>query len=203
MSKGLFPLFDRPLFRFTLAFFFWFAFWLFVWVLFSHVYILFLKATLVSLFNRDFFSWASGVSQQGVHLALQTNLSIQSVVEQGKQGVLVLTPDVNTMKYTYGWPLLMALLTISARKYLFLKYVGGTLFLVPFSSIGIALDWLWQLVFIGHVFADKIYLNDVLAVSYQFFVLVVPTFVPIVSVLILESDFFKGFVARSEAQNPS
>lgn len=175
--------------RFALKVLAWFIFWTVVW--YEARYLLILPTHLLSGLVATYLlpAWAEAVVQHGTILTLNTSLQVQHIAGAKPGQIALLTPAVNSMLYAYGWPLLMALITASTRRWLIAKMLMATLMLLPFEVAGITFDWVKQ---VG-IEAGALELNplqaNLIAVGYQMFYLIFPALAPVLIWLAMERRF--------------
>jgi len=128
-------------------------------------------------------AWAGGsvegIAFEGSLLTFLTTIEVRSA--SGETGLL--SVDVNPLVYTYGAPLLAALLLASPRGWRML--VPGLALLVPFQAWGIAFDFAAQLLRAGPAVASQAALvgwkAEASALGYQLGSLMFPVMAPVVA----------------------
>lgn len=127
----------------------------------------------------QFPSWVLGIERQGSQHILLTNLRV--LAQNGHIGELV--PEIYAMNYCYGSALLPALLLGSQASKLWWKLPVGLALLIPFQAWSVAFAWLLQVAAHGGPLVasaagfSTIGINLV-AVGYQFGVLILPALIP-------------------------
>ncbi len=146
----------------------------------------------------------AAVEQQGAMVDIVTRFVMavpDSAVSPGTRGQLVFA--INALKYTYGWPLLLAL-TLAAPTMLSEKLyraVMGGLLLLPVPVWGIACEALKVLVFgmdpaIATQMGTTPLARELLALSYQLGYLILPAVAPILIWAAFHQDFLGELLPR-------
>ncbi|SDU30972.1 exosortase H-associated membrane protein [Halopseudomonas salegens] len=151
-----------------------------------------------------FPDWANGVELEGTQLTLVTNL--QFMHESGQRAIL--TPSVEVLNYTYGLPLLVALLIASNAPGLWWKAPLGALILIPFQLWGIAFAWLVAIAIHAQDATQAITgygpaQQNFFATAYQLGTLIMPTLVPIIVWILFERDFANNLVKAKHSESTS
>lgn len=94
-----------------------------------------LAGMVVDLFK---FGLVSAVERQGLELVFVTSIEVHPTPEQ--TGVMIV--EVNSLLYTYGLPLFVALMLAARAKAS--KILAGAALLLPFQAWGVAFDFLAQ-----------------------------------------------------------
>lgn len=146
----------------------------------------------------------AAVEQQGAMVDIVTRFVMavpDSAVSPGTRGQLVFA--INALKYTYGWPLLLAL-TLAAptmlSEKLYRAVIGGLL-LLPVPVWGIACEALKVLVFgmdpaIATQMGTTPLTRELLALSYQLGYLILPAVAPILIWAAFHQDFLGELLPR-------
>lgn len=150
-----------------------------------------------------FPGWATGMEIEGTHLSLLTNLQIEH--ESGRAAYL--TPAAQILNYSYGLPLLVALLLASESKGWWWKAALGAMLLAPLHVLGICSSWLVGIAIHAQQATSSITgftstHQNVIAVLYQFSTLILPTLAPIAIWLIMEREFASGLVRKPGPETP-
>lgn len=140
-----------------------------------------------------FPGWVTGVELNGKTLVLLTQLRVLS--PENRQGQLA--PEVNGLVFTYGAPLLAALLLASRTRRWWWKLPAGLVGLVPFQAWGICFSWLVQVAIVA---GDQTRIqthflpwhSDLIAAGYQFGFLILPTLVPVLLWLSFDRSLVAG-----------
>lgn len=184
--------------RFALKALAWFIFWTVIW--YEARYLLILPVHLLSSGVADYLlpDWAEKVVQHDTILSLNTSLQVEHVAGAGPHQIALLTPAVNSMIYAYGWPLLMALITASTRRWLIPKMLLATLILLPFEVTGITLDWLKQVGIEANALTLTPLQANLIALGYQMFYLIFPALAPVLIWLSMERKFVASLTRLPE-----
>lgn len=143
--------------------------------------------------------WVRGASRDGGTLILDTWLGVTAA--NGQPGYLVAEADF--LLYGYGTPLLAALLLASGARRALPKAALGALCLLPFQAFGVAMDWLRQSVLTaGPQVASQVAFDpiqrELVALGYQFGVLVLPALAPVLLWLALDRRFIATLLLEAE-----
>ncbi len=154
----------------------------------------------------------AGVEQQGTAVDIVTRFVIAAPVDgsapPGATGQVVFA--INALKYTYGWPLLLAL-TLAAptgwREKLYRAVMGGLL-LLPVPVWGVACEALKVLVFqmdpaIAAQMGTTPLTRELLALAYQLGYLILPAVAPILIWAALHRDFLGELAPQTRRVSPS
>ncbi len=194
-----------PLLRFVL--------WTLVWlpVFFTLWYLLApLLLAPLTLIGQALLTWLypdqiESLGLQGHHLQVLTRLPF--TLPDGRTGLITL--DVNILKYTYNLPLLMALLFATQdRHFSANRLIVCYLALLPFQLWGLVFEVLMQLGFrAGPDAARQMGLDgpikNLLALGYQFGVLMLPAISATAIWLALNRDFIASLIQHPRQQPPS
>lgn len=153
----------------------------------------------------------AAVEQQGTAVEIVTRLVMTApaggTTPTGTQGQL--TFAINALKYTYGWPLLLAL-TLAAPtavgEKLYRAVMGGLL-LLPIPVWGLACEALKVLVFnMNPAIADQMgttpLTRELLALAYQLGYLILPAVMPILIWAALHRDFLGELLPQIQRRQP-
>ena len=154
----------------------------------------------------------AGVEQHGTAVDIVTRFVMAAPVDgsapPGTTGQVVFA--INALKYTYGWPLLLAL-TLAAptgwREQLYRVVMGGLL-LLPVPVWGVACEALKVLVFqmdpaIAVQMGTTPLTRELLALAYQLGYLILPAVAPILIWAALHRDFLGELVPQTRLASPS
>lgn len=141
-----------------------------------------------SLLHSIFPSWVDGYEIHGSRIDLFTNIQVPSP-RAGR--VALLTPEADYLTFGYGLPLMVALFMASGIGRSLLKIPLAAVLLLPFTVFGVTFSWLKDVAIVaGPVAASQVHFGeigrDVIALAYQFGVLILPTLAPIVIWLALD-----------------
>lgn len=114
----------------------------------------------------------------------------------------VLTVDVNPLLYSFGLPMLAALILAARQPQALRRLVLGYVVLSPFVTWGLTAEFLKQLVFdTGPAVAAQAGFNalqrEVIVFAYQFGSLILPTVAPAVFWVLTHRAFLESFAGRN------
>jgi hypothetical protein len=143
------------------------------------------------------------VEQQG-HLLLITSTLKPPVATTGSMSRGLLSIDVNVLLYSFGWPMLAALILAARQPHPLRTMLVGYVVLVPFVTFGLVAEFLKHLVFdTGPVVASQTGFGaeqrEAIAYAYQFGVLILPTVAPAVFWVLTHRRFLETFAERPAA----
>lgn len=142
-----------------------------------------------------FPGWVVGTEPEGHALVLLTRLRVFDAA----RGLGELAPQANLLSYTYGTPLLAALLLAARARHAVPKIAAGALALVPFQAWGICFAWLAQVMQSGTVQPQTGFgpwQANAIAAGYQLGFLILPTLAPVAVWLALDRTLLKRFSAE-------
>ncbi|MBN9430342.1 MAG: hypothetical protein J0H09_27945 [Burkholderiales bacterium] len=146
--------------------------------------------------------WTRGVEQEGTTLTLLTSLRVMGLPGTPPGSVAVLSPAADFLIYGYGLPLLCALLLAARARYPFRKMLIGAVALLPFQAWGMCFTWLKEIALTYGPQAGFSPLSQALvAWSYQFGVLVLPTLAPVALWIALDRRFLSTMVIEAALEN--
>jgi hypothetical protein len=120
----------------------------------------------------------------------------------GARGELMV--DAKTAHYSYGLPILLALLLAARSRGLWRRAVAGYLLLLPFQAFSLMFDLLKQMGVAAAGGAAALGIDqwqlEGIGFGYQFGTLVLPTLAPIMLWLWMDRDFFRQVVAEQWLQ---
>lgn len=148
-----------------------------------------------------FADLVAGVQQDGHVLTIVSTLKPALTTTQDlKSGVL--TVDVNPLLYSYGLPMLAALILAVREPHVLRKLGLGYVVLAPFVTWGLVAEFLKRIVFdTGPAVAVQTGFGplqrEAIVFAYQFGSLIVPTVAPAVFWVLTHRSFLEGFVTRN------
>jgi hypothetical protein len=158
-------------------------------------------ALLTSLVTR--IGWSElvqSVEQQG-HL-----LTIVSTLKASAQGAAsgTLSVEVNTLLYSFGYPMLVALTLAARQPHALRTLLIGYVVLAPFVTWGLVAEFLKRVAFdAGPAIASQAGFTplqrEMIAFSYQFGTLILPTVAPAVFWVLTHRRFLEGFASPRAA----
>jgi hypothetical protein len=151
---------------------------------------------IAAAFARFFIALFNGLlvsaTENGAELVFVTSIKVE---QAGQAGVLSI--DVNPLIYTYGLPLLLALMLATRAR--FWRVVAGMAILLPFQGWGIAFDFLAQVgVKLGPEIAMQAGLlgvREAIVLAYQAGNLIFPSLAPVAVWAVLERPFIESLRA--------
>lgn len=152
-----------------------------------------------ALMHAGFGDLVSAVGQTGTSLDFVTTLRPEhSTIQNSAGGVIEV--DVGTLTYTFGLPLLAALILAADGSRSASKLIIGYLALLPFHVWSISADALKQMAItsgsgVSSQTGFAQWQLECIAYAYQFGTLILPAVVPIVVWVLLHRDFVLGLVA--------
>lgn len=141
------------------------------------------------------------VEQQGHLLVIVSTLKPTLATTEGMaQGVLSI--DVNVLLYSFGWPMLAALILAARQPHPLRTILIGYVVLVPFVTWGMVAEFLKHLVFdTGPTVASQTGFGalqrEAIAYAYQFGALILPTVAPAVFWVLTHLRFLETFAGRA------
>ena len=141
------------------------------------------------------------VEQQGHVLVIVSTLKPTLATTEGMaRGVLSI--DVNVLLYSFGWPMLAALILAARQPRPLRNILLGYVVLVPFVTWGVVAEFLKHLVFdTGPTVASQTGFGaaqrEAIAYAYQFGVLILPTVAPAVFWVLTHRRFLETFAGRA------
>jgi hypothetical protein len=148
------------------------------------------------------------VEQHGHVLVITSTLKPPVATTQSMAKGL-LSVDVNMLLYSFGWPMLAALILAARQPHRLRTMLLGYVVLIPFVTWGLVAEFLKHLVFdTGATVASQTGFTalqrEVIAYAYQFGVLILPTVAPAVFWVLTHRRFLETFAERpagAEAQS--
>lgn len=158
-------------------------------------------AMLTTVVTRvGFADLVQAVEQQGHLLTIVSTLKPTLATTQNTASG-VLSVEVNTLLYSFGFPMLAAL-TLAARQPRVVRtLLVGYAVLAPFVTWGLVAEFLKRIVFdAGPAVASQAGFTapqrEVIAFAYQFGSLIIPTVAPAVFWVLTHRRFLEGFAGR-------
>jgi hypothetical protein len=139
------------------------------------------------------------VEQHGALLTFVTSLEIPQGI--AKKGGAVLSVDSNVLLFSFGLPLLVALILAADEPRPIRKLLLGYVILLPFQCFGVVADFLKNVVILaGPAVASQTNFSplqrELVVFSYQFATLILPTVVPAIVWVLLHRRFLERFAGR-------
>jgi hypothetical protein len=150
-----------------------------------------------------FADLVQSVEQQGHMLTIVSTLKPTLSMAQGV-GRGVLSVELNTLLYTFGFPMLVALTLAAAQPHALRTLAIGYAVLAPFVTWGLVAEFLKHIVFdvdpgVASQTGFTPLQREVIAFAYQFGVLILPTVAPAVFWVLTHRRFLESFAARETA----
>ena len=161
-------------------------------------------AMLTAAVTRTAFSdLVQSVEQHGHVLVITSTLKPPVATTQSMSRGL-LSVDVNMLLYSFGWPMLAALILAARQPHQLRTMLVGYAVLVPFVTWGLVAEFLKHLVFdTGPAVASQTGFGplqrELIAYVYQFGVLILPTVAPAVFWVLTHRRFLETFAERPAA----
>jgi hypothetical protein len=160
-----------------------------------------LLTTLVS--KLMFPDLVQAVEQQGHLLSIVSTLkATMATTQTTKSGTLSI--EVNTLLYSFGFPMLVALTLAARQPHPLRTLLLGYAVLAPFVTWGMIAEFLKHIVFdAGPIAASQTEFTplqrELIAFAYQFGTLILPTVAPAVFWVLTHRGFLEGFAASRAA----
>lgn len=183
--------------RFVVRVLFWLPGCFAVWYFASGVLTMPLRWLVSGLMRLGFSDLVVAVGQNGEVLNFVTNLRPgQATTQHAASGVIEI--EVSTLTYTYGLPLLAALMLAAPGMDRAKKLAIGYLALLPFHVWSVVAEALKQMITLGAGIASQTGFGplqrEAIVYAYQLGTLILPTVVPVVIWLLLHRDFVQGLL---------
>jgi len=202
----------RPMDRFLIGALLWLIPAFTLWVVLAPLLLMPVAGWTHFVLTHLFPHAIAGVEQQGTVVDIVTRFVMAAPADgsapPGATGQVVFA--INALKYTYGWPLLLAL-TLAAptgwREQLYRAVMGGLL-LLPVPVWGVACEALKVLVFqmdpaIAVQMGTTPLTRELLALAYQLGYLILPAVAPILIWAVLHRDFLGELAPQTRRVSPS
>ena len=157
-------------------------------------------AMLAELFTRSAFGdLVRGVEQSGALLTFVTSLKPASGESGNARAVL--SVESNVLLFSFGLPMLVALILAAHEPHVVRRIVIGYLVLLPFQTWGTVADFLKNIAIVaGPAVSAQTGFNawqrEAIAFSYQFGTLILPTVVPAVTWVLTHRAFLERLRER-------
>jgi hypothetical protein len=145
------------------------------------------------------------VEQEGHLLTIVSTLKPALATTQDRASG-VLSVEVNTLLYSFGLPMLAALILAARQPHALRKLLLGYAVLAPFVAWGLIAEFLKRVAFdTGPAVASQTGFDplqrEAIAFAYQFGSLIVPTVAPAVFWVLTHRKFLEAFTSRSAGAN--
>ena len=142
------------------------------------------------------------VEQQGHLITIVSTLRATLATTESPAGGVV-SVEVNMLLYSFGFPMLAALILAARQPHALRKLLSGYVVLAPFVTWGLVAEFLKHLAFdtAPSVAAQAGFgplQREAIAFAYQFGVLILPTVAPAVFWVLTHRRFLEGFAAGEE-----
>lgn len=190
----------NPLARFVLRLAAWLPLTFAVWYVAAPV-LVWPVALLADLVTRGAFGdLVRGVEQSGALLTFVTSLK-PAQPDLGGGAKAVLTVESNVLLFSFGLPLLGALILAAREPHRLRNLMVGYGVLLPFQTWGVVADFLKNVAILaGPAVVAQTGFNawqrEVIAFSYQFGTLIMPTVAPAIVWVLMHRRFLENFAAR-------
>ncbi|HXX86328.1 MAG TPA: exosortase H-associated membrane protein [Casimicrobiaceae bacterium] len=192
-----------PLARFVLMVAAWLPVTFAIWYLAAPV-LVWPVAMLAELFTRSAFGdLVRGVEQSGALLTFVTSLKPAS--GEAGNAKAVLSVESNVLLFSFGLPMLVALILAAREPHVVRRIVIGYVVLLPFQTWGTVADFLKNIAILaGPAVSAQTGFNawqrEAIAFSYQFGTLILPTVVPAIVWVLMHRRFLENFASREQPQ---
>lgn len=186
--------------RFVLLVFAWLACTLFVWWLASAV-LAWPIALLADLVSRVALAdLVQGVEQHGDKITFVTTLHAANATVATAAGGLV-SDDIDVRHFTFGLPLLAALILAARAPHRARKLLVGYGILLPFQTWGVVAEFLADIASgfgpgVASQTGFSAWQREAIAFAYQFGTLILPTVVPAVVWVLMHHRLLEDFARR-------
>jgi hypothetical protein len=144
----------------------------------------------------------TSVEQSGAVLTFVTSLKIpQGMATSGARAVL--SVDSNVLLFSFGLPLLAALILAAGEPNRMRNLLVGYAILLPFQAFGVIADFLKNVVILaGPAVASQTnfsaFQRELIVFSYQFATLILPTVIPAIVWVLMHRRFLERFAGRQQ-----
>jgi hypothetical protein len=140
------------------------------------------------------------VEQQGHLLTIVSTLKASLATTENAAGG-VISVEVNTLLYSFGLPMLAALILAARQPHVLRNLVLGYVVLAPCVTWGLVAEFLKRIAFdtapsVAAQAGFSALQREVIAFAYQFGTLILPTVAPAVFWVLTHRRFLEGFAAR-------
>jgi len=159
-------------------------------------------ALLTELITRSTFDWVKNVEQMGSLVTFVTSLKPDGAANPS--GVkAVLSVESNVLLFSFGLPMLAALVLAAREPHRVWMLLIGYAVLVPFQTFSVVADFLKNAAILaGPAVASQTNLNawqrEVIAFCYQFGTLILPTVAPAIVWVLMHRRFLERLAGRDK-----
>jgi hypothetical protein len=160
-------------------------------------------ALLAELVTRGSFDWVTGVEQTGPLLTFVTSLKpAEAPNPAGAKAVL--SVDSNVLLFSFGLPMLAALILAAREPHRVRMLLLGYAVLLPFQTFSVVADFLKNAAIVaGPAVGSQTNLNawqrEVVIFSYQFGTLILPTVAPAIVWVLMHRRFLERLAGRDKS----
>jgi hypothetical protein len=159
-------------------------------------------ALLAELFTRSSFDWVKSVEQMGPLVTFVTSLKPAEGPNPASVKA-VLSVESNVLLFSFGLPMLAALILAAQEPHRVWMLLIGYLVLLPFQTFGVVADFLKNAAILaGPAVASQTNLNawqrEVIAFCYQFGTLILPTVAPAIVWVLMHRRFLEKLSGRDQ-----
>jgi hypothetical protein len=159
-------------------------------------------ALLAELFTRSSFDWVKSVEQMGPLVTFVTSLKPAEGPNPASVKA-VLSVESNVLLFSFGLPMLAALILAAQEPHRAWMLLIGYLVLLPFQTFGVVADFLKNAAILaGPAVASQTNLSawqrEVIAFCYQFGTLILPTVAPAIAWVLMHRRFLEKLSGRDQ-----
>ena len=159
-------------------------------------------ALLTELITRSTFDWVKNVEQIGPLVTFVTSLKPDEAANPSGMKA-VLSVESNVLLFSFGLPMLAALVLAAREPHRVWMLLIGYAVLVPFQTFSVVADFLKNAAILaGPAVASQTNLNawqrEVIAFCYQFGTLILPTVAPAIVWVIMHRRFLERLAGRDK-----
>ncbi|TMG93916.1 MAG: hypothetical protein E6H73_08455 [Betaproteobacteria bacterium] len=159
-------------------------------------------ALLTELITRSTFDWVKNVEQIGPLVTFVTSLKPDEAANPSGMKA-VLSVESNVLLFSFGLPMLAALVLAAREPHRVWMLLIGYAVLVPFQTFSVVADFLKNAAILaGPAVASQTNLNawqrEVIAFCYQFGTLILPTVAPAIVWVLMHRRFLERLAGRDK-----
>ena len=159
-------------------------------------------ALLAELFTRITFDWVKSVEQMGPLITFVT--SLKPAEGTNPAGVkAVVSVESNVLLFSFGLPMLAALILAAREPYRLRMLLIGFLVLLPFQTFSVVADFLKNVAILAPPAVSSqtginAFQREVIAFCYQFGTLILPTVAPAIVWVLMHRRFLEKLSGRDQ-----
>jgi hypothetical protein len=159
-------------------------------------------ALLAELFTRSTFDWVKSVEQMGPLVTFVT--SLKPAEGANPAGVkAVVSVESNVLLFSFGLPMLAALLLAAREPYRLRMLLIGFVVLLPFQTFSVVADFLKNVAILAPPAVSSqtginAFQREVIAFCYQFGTLILPTVAPAIVWVLMHRSFLEKLSGRDK-----